>query len=225
MAPHAAHAAPGITSRVVLEALNRAIDGVGPLGSAAKAAEKQLDEQHGDVEKAIREVIENNVALAGGQGFITNLGGIVTAAAAIPANIIGLAILQCRLIAGIAHLRGYDLSDERVRDAILACLLGDEIVDDLIKRKKIGGGPLYLAGLPESDPATHNLLATEVGAALVGKVAGKRLVTFAGRRIPVVGGVVGAGTDGFSTWRTGRHAATVFKPRKHVVVKGEASDV
>jgi len=31
-------------------------------------------------------------------------------------------VIQCRMVAGIAHLRGYELSDPRTRDAILACL-------------------------------------------------------------------------------------------------------
>ncbi|MFC6154529.1 EcsC family protein [Nocardioides yefusunii] len=225
MAPKAAHAAPGLTSRVVLEALDRAIDGIGPLPGAAKAAKKQLDEQHGDVEKAIREVIENNVALAGAQGFATNLGGIATAAVTLPANIVGLAILQCRLIAGIAHLRGHDITDLRVRNAILATLLGEDEVKALVKAKKLDGGPYAIATAPTGDPQARIMLATEVGASLVGKVAGKRLVTFAGRRIPVVGGVVGAGSDGFSTWRAGRYAASVFKPVRPDVVKGTATEV
>ena len=43
----------------------------------------------------------------------------MTVAITIPANITGLALIQCRMIAGIAHLRGYDLDDPRVRNAIL----------------------------------------------------------------------------------------------------------
>ena len=67
---------------------------------------------------------------AGAQGFVTNLGGLVTAAVTIPANITGLALIECRMIAGIAHLRGYDLDDPRVRNAILVCMLGEDEVDD-----------------------------------------------------------------------------------------------
>ena len=224
LAPQAVHAAPGVTSRAVLEALDRAIDGVGPLKPAAQAAEKQLAEQHGDVEKAVREVIENNVALAGGQGFVTNLGGIATAVVAMPANVVGLAVLQCRLIAGIAHLRGYDLSDQRVRNAILAAMLGEDVVKDLIKRKKLAGPPLALATAQVLDESLRPMLATEVGAFLVGKVAGKRLVTVAGRRVPVVGGVVGASADGWSTWRAGRYASKEFLPRRREVVRGDVAD-
>ena len=34
-----------------------------------------------------------------------------------------------------------------------------------------------------------------------------------GRRVPVVGGLVGAGTDGFSTWQIGRYVDREFLPR------------
>ena len=85
-------------------------------------------------------MIENNTALAGGQGFLANLGGLVTVAATIPLNIAGLALLQVRMVAGIAHLRGYDLGDPRVRNAILLCTLGEETVKGLVKQRKIPAG-------------------------------------------------------------------------------------
>ena len=149
LAPRIANVAPGLTTAFVREALARAIQGIGPLPPAAKAADKQLREQKGDVERAIHEVIENHVRLAGAQGFVTNLGGLVTAALTIPANITGLALIQCRMIAGIAHLRGYDLDDPRVRNAILVTLLGEDVVGDLVKSKKVPGaadGPGHGAG-------------------------------------------------------------------------------
>src|SRR5688572_27060838 len=96
LVPKVSELAPGVTSSFVREALNRAIDGVGPLPPAAVAADKQLKEQRGHVERAVHEVIENHVRLAGAQGFITNVGGLITAAVAIPANIAGLTLLQCR---------------------------------------------------------------------------------------------------------------------------------
>jgi hypothetical protein len=148
LAPRIAGVAPGLTTAFVREALNRAIHGIGPLPPAARAADKQLAEQHGDVERAIHEVIENHVRLAGAQGFVTNLGGLVTAAVTIPANITGLALIQCRMIAGIAHLRGYDLHDPRVRNAILVTLLGEDAVNSLVKSKKVPAPPMALAAAP-----------------------------------------------------------------------------
>jgi hypothetical protein len=213
LAPRIAELAPGLTTAFVREALTRAIHGIGPLPPAAAAADKQLREQRGDVERAIHEVIENHVRLAGAQGFVTNLGGLVTAAIAIPANITGLALIQCRMIAGIAHLRGYDLQDPKVRNAILVCLLGEETVNAQVKAMKIPAPPMALATSPGYDAAIDQDVAAVVASDLITKVAGKRLATTVGRRIPLVGGVVGMGADGYSTWRIGRYADRELLPR------------
>ena len=142
LAPKVTEFAPHVTASLVHQALDRAIHGVGPLDGAALAAEKQLDEQKGDVDKAVREVIENNVRMAGAAGFLTNIGGLVTMAIMVPTNVSGLALLQCRMIAGIAHLRGYDLDDPRTRDAILACLLGEEKILRMVKSRTLPGTPM-----------------------------------------------------------------------------------
>ena len=213
LAPQAHRLAPDLTTGFVHEALTRAIHGVGPLPSAAHAAEKQLEEQHGDVERAVHEVIENHVRYAGAQGFVTNVGGLATAALTIPANIAGLALLQCRQVAGIAHLRGYDLTDPRVHNAILACILGEDTVKSLVKKKKIPAPPMAIATAPTHDPQLSRVMAAEVASELITKVAGKRVATTIGRRVPVVGGLVGMGADGYATWQIGRYADRELRPR------------
>jgi hypothetical protein len=214
VAPRAHDLAPGLTTTFVRESLRRAIEGVGPLKPAAEAAEVQLREQRGDAERAIHEVIENNVRLAGAQGFVTNIGGLVTAAVAIPANVTGLTIIQCRMVAGIAHLRGHDVDDPRVRNAVLAMLLGEDQVDSLVKELKLPTTPMGLASAPAHDPTVDGTIAAVVATDLVTRVAGKRLATSLGRRVPVVGGVVGMGADGYATWRIGRYADRELLPRR-----------
>jgi hypothetical protein len=213
VAPRVTDLAPHLTAGFVHQALDRAIRGVGPLDGAALAAEKQLDEQKGDVDKGIREVIENNVRMSGVQGFLTNIGGLVTVAVMIPANVSGLALLQCRMIAGIAHLRGYDLADPRTRNAIMACMLGEERMLSLIKKKKLPGTPMALATAPVYDPDLATILANEVAGELITKVAGIRLAVTVGRRVPIVGGVVGGSADAFATWRVGRYVDRELLPR------------
>ena len=213
LAPKISELAPGLTTSFVREALSRAIEGVGPLPGAAAAADKQLAEQGGNVERAVHEVIENHVRFAGAQGFVTNVGGLVTAAVTIPANITGLAVVQCRMIAGIAHLRGHDLADARVRNAILATLLGEDSVNSLVRKKKLPAPPMALATAPAHDPHLDVLISSEVAADLITRVAGKRLAITVGRRVPVVGGLVGAGADGYATWRIGRYADRELLPR------------
>src|SRR4051794_11506843 len=204
--------APGLTAAFVREALHRAIHGVGPLPPAAFAADKQLKEHRGDVGGAIHELIEIHVRYAGAQGFLTNLGGLTTMAYMVPANITGLALVQCRMVAGIAHLRGYDLTDPRVRNAVLVSMLGEEAVQELVRDQKLPAPPMALATAPAYDPGLDRVISGEVASDLVAKVAGKRVAGSAARRIPLVGGLVGAGADGFATWQVGRYADRELLP-------------
>lgn len=214
LAPRVTEVAPNATAAFVHQALVKAISGVGPFPSAASAAEKQMSERPGDIKHGIHDVIENHVRYAGVQGFVTNLGGLITLAVAVPANVVGLALIQCRMVAGILHLRGYDLDDPRVRDAILACLLGEEKVLAMLKKHEIPGTPMEIATNLTHDPNLDNLLANEVAAELIGRAAGKRAATVVARRVPVVGGLVGASTDAYITWRIGRYVDREFLPRK-----------
>ena len=115
-----AHGAGGALRQV----LEIAIDGYGRLPSAKTAAARHLQRQAGSVDEAISSIIDHHVRLASAQGFVTNIGGVATLPVAIPANITGVAIVQIRMVAAIAHLRGYDLNDNRVRTALVMCLDG-----------------------------------------------------------------------------------------------------
>jgi hypothetical protein len=213
LAPRIAELAPGLTTAFVREALHRAIHGIGPLPPASSAADKQLAEQHGNVDRAIHEVIENNVRLAGAQGFVTNLGGLITISVAVPANVTGLTLIQCRMNAGIAHLRGYDLRDARVKNAVLLSLLGEDVVDTLVRKKRVPGPPMALATAPEYDPSLEDLVASVVATDMITQVAGKRLAVTVARRVPLVGGFVGLGADAYDTWKVGRYADRELLPR------------
>ena len=211
--PRIAKAAPEVSTNFVQQALRRAISGAGPLPAAAASADKVLAAENGDSARAVHEVIEDHVRYAGMQGFATNMGGLVTAALTIPANNTGLALIQCRLVASIAHLRGYDLTDQRVRNAILTCILGEDEVTRLVKKKKLPSTPMAMATAPAHDPHLDTVIASEVTSALLTKVAGKRVATTVGRRVPVIGGIVGASADAYSTWQIGRYADKELRPR------------
>lgn len=213
VAPRVPHLAPELTTSFVREALERAIHGVKPLAPAAATADKHLSERRGVVDAAVRDVIDTHVRYAGAQGLLTGLGGVLAAAVTIPANIAGLALIQARMVAGIAHLHGYDLDDPRVRNAILASMLGREQVDGLIKERKLPAPPMAIATAPVHDPHLDTLLSAEVASELITRVAGKRLAITIARRVPIVGGAFGMGADGFATWRVGVYAARELRPR------------
>src|SRR5205085_1496667 len=110
----------------------------------------------------------------------------------------------------IVHLRGYDLAEPRVRAAILASLLGEEKVLKLLKSRELPGTPMELANDPLYEATLDTVIANEVASELIARAAGKRLATTVGRRVPVVGGVVGASTDAYVTWRVGRYVDREF---------------
>lgn len=205
---------PRYAGSFVRGTLDKAIDGIGPLRSAAAAADTRLVDRDGDVEAAIQALTIQHAAMAGAQGFVTNLGGIATYAVAVPANVVGVTLVQCHLVAGIAHLRGYDLADPRVRNAILACLLGEDSVKSLVKKHRLPSSPMALATSPVHDPVLDETLGREVTSEVVSRTAGKRAVTLIGRRVPLIGGAVGASSDALATWQIGQYAAEELRERR-----------
>ncbi len=209
-----AKVAPTVASGYVRTVLDKAIDGIGPLRSAGASADTKLVDAGGDVEKAIQSLVRMHTGLAGLQGFVTNLGGIATVAIAVPANVLGVTIVKCHLVAGIAHLRGYDLENPRVRNAILACILGEDAVKELVKTHRLPSSPMALATSPVHDPVLDDRLSREVTSELVARTAGRRAVTLIGRRVPFLGGAVGGSADAYATWQIGSYAADELKDRR-----------
>src|SRR5699024_11903812 len=115
---------PRLTAGYVRGVLDQAIDGVGPIRSAAGSATARLVECDGDVEDAVHALVYQHVKYAAAQGFVTNIGGLATVAVSVPASITGLALVRAHLAAGLAFMRGSGRDDPRVRNAGLMCVLG-----------------------------------------------------------------------------------------------------
>ncbi|MEO9322425.1 hypothetical protein ABFT23_02990 [Nocardioides sp. C4-1] len=217
LAPRITDLAPGLTSSFVREALRRAIDGVGPLAPVRESAARQLAD-HADardpVQQAVRETVDAHIRFAGASGFATNLGGLVTMALTVPANLSGIAVVQCRMVAAVAHLRGYDLDDPRVHNAILVTTLGEESVHRLVTDLVLPAPPMALATAPVHDRALDDVVSREVARGMVARVTGRRLAATVGRRVPGLGGVVGMGADGWATYKVGSYAERELRPRK-----------
>lgn len=201
-----------MASRGANQFISRAIDGFTGFPGAREVARRHLDKS-ADVDRAIRDVIEQHIRLAGIQGFVTNVGGVVTMPVTVPANIAGIAVLHLRMAAAIAHLRGYDLTDPRVRTAALLTLLGKDGVAEARRGRDIPGTPFDVAtGTNEPDPAVMERAVAAVTSQLVARIGGKHASLALVRRVPVLGGAVSAGVDAFSTYAIGRFADREFPP-------------
>jgi hypothetical protein len=206
LAPAAQRFAPQAAAGILRQVLEIAIDGYQRFPGAEKIAEAKMAKSGDDVAVAIEAVIDQHIRLAGVQGFVTSIGGLVTLPVALPANLTGLAIVQARMVAAIAHLRGYDLGDPRVRTAVITCLLGEDGVTDRLKKESLPTSPLAIATAPVFDPELDRLVSGEVVGELIARISGKRMAVTLTRRVPLLGGVVGGGVDGWSTYRIGQYA-------------------
>jgi uncharacterized protein (DUF697 family) len=178
-----------------------AIDGYGRMPSAKAVAARHLQRQGGSI----------------AQGFVTNIGGLAALPVAIPANITGVAIVQVRMVAAIAHLRGYDLDDHRVRTALVMCLMGGEQVAKHIAEGTLPTSPMAVATAPVFDPELDKQVADEVITDLAARIGGKNLALAIVKRVPLMGGGVSAVMDGFATYQIGRYATGELVKRRALV--------
>lgn len=205
--------APEMAGGVLRTILEFAIEGNGTVPGAKSAAAKSL-QSRGEHEAAVDWILRQHVGLAGAQGLVTNIGGLITLPVALPANLAGLAVVQMRMIAAIAHLRGYDVDDRRVRVALTMLMLGEEEVRRQVASGRLPTSPMVIATAPVFDPALEQSVSERVFGDLGTKMAGKHVVVLVAKRIPFVGGGVGAATDGYLTYALGHYARREFVRRR-----------
>jgi hypothetical protein len=184
------------------------INGFGVLPAAEQVAAEHLCESAA-VEDAINSVIAWRTTYAAGTGFASGLGGTMSMPLTVPAALAVSYALGANTAAAIAHLRGYDVQSDRVRTAVLLCLLGEA-----------GEEVLKTAGITIGTKVCQNLIQQVPGKLLIeiNKAIGFRLITKAGETgvvnlmqlVPIVGGVVGATFDGLFVNRCGQAAKALF---------------
>lgn len=191
---------PAAVGGLMRQIVERAVEGTGPVRGAGAWGDQLLKNRDGSVEAATRDAVAITTSMAGATGFVSGLGGVLASAVTLPANLVGLTILQVRLAATIAHIHGYDVDDDRVRLAVLASLLAEKEVGAMVRAGRLPSTALGMATAPVYDPAVFGTVSDAVMAAMVSRVGGKRMVLAVARRVPVLGGVVGAGVDAAGTW-------------------------
>lgn len=185
------------------------IDGRGTFDSAAQVA-RTASGRYGDADRAVDEIVSEHIRLAAAGGFITGLGGFVTLPVALPANVVGFYVLATRMVAAIATVRGYDVKQPNVRSAVLLALVGAD-ADDVLRKAGYAVGSGRLAGLATQRLPGPVLMAVNKGVGFrmlnqLGRTTFSRL----GRGVPLVGGVLGAGLDGFMMRQIAQHVRREF---------------
>ena len=192
-------------------AYDKAVAGIGGFDSAEDIAADYL-KQNGSLRDKANSLIRWQNAKAGTSGFVTGLGGLITLPVTLPANITSVLYVQIRMIAAIAKMGGYDLKDDRVKSLVFCCLVASS-ASDVLKQTGIAiGNKLALNAIKNISGATLKQINQKVGFKLFTKFGEKGIVNF-GKAIPLLGGVVGALFDVFSTNTIGNVARDTFLPK------------
>lgn len=197
-------------SKLVENLLDTGIDGKGPFDSAAKVADAARAKHGGDVEKAVDEVVGDHLKLVAASGFATNLGGFVTLPVALPANVLGFYLLATRMAASVARLRGYDITDPHIRSAVLLSLVGADSQDLLAKAGMVAPSGRLTSLAAQKLPGPALMVVNKAVGFRILSTAGKKTFSRFGKSIPLVGGAVGAGLDGWLMKQLGDHVRREF---------------
>lgn len=191
-------------------AYDKTLNGLPGTLSAEELANNYL-KKHKDEDKAIKKLVKNQLSKTGTSGFLTGLGGMITLPVAVPTNIASVIYVQMRMIAAIAHIRGYDLKDDEVKTLVYLCLTGQtagDILKDVGVKFAQNVGKAQIKRIPGSVLVKIN---QKIGFRLLTKFGEKGLINL-GKMIPVLGGAVGASFDVVSTRAIAEIAKKTFEP-------------
>lgn len=176
---------------------------------------EEYREKYG-VERGIDKLITVQITKCGTSGFLSGLGGIMTLPIAVPANVSSVIFIQLRMIAAIAHLRGYDLKSDEVRTFVYTSLTG-QAAADILKSAGIKVGNKISVNLIKKIPGeVIKRINRAVGMRLVTKF-GETGVVNLGKMVPLVGGMIGGAFDVGSTKTIAKVAKVMFVQVEGVV--------
>ncbi|MFF9092210.1 EcsC family protein [Streptomyces sp. NPDC014802] len=199
------------------------VHGVGPITGSAAWAEDRLSRRQGagykapddderrppedmkdDIDAVIARLIKESVAAAGTQGFVTGLGGLITAGVTIPANVAASLAINLRLAGAIAHLRGWDVRDPHIRTVVMMLAIGMSAQNVLAAFGVKVGQKLGEQMIKKIPIAVLHAINKKAGFHLVAKYGTKRAAITLAKGVPILGGIVGGAVDAGATAVIGR---------------------
>lgn len=213
--------APTAARRLASYLLDKGIDGVGPLSSAADLANTYLDDaSYASNDARVASLIQREMAKNFTTGFVTGLGGALTLPVSVPGALAASWVLQARMAAAIARIYGHDLVAARTRTAILLSLAGDVAKEALEGLPLTFGTRLTQRAIDQVPGRALVEINKRIGARLLVR-AGERSVVSFSRLVPFVGGVVGGTMDAMVCRVVGQTARRLLQRPDGVVIEGE----
>jgi hypothetical protein len=168
--------------------------------------------QHSSSQDAIDSLIRWQTAKCATSGFISGLGGVLALPVSMPAELTATFYIQMRMIAAVAHMNGYDINSDQVKTFIYCCLLGEGIKSAL---KGVGikvGKQLTRKAIERMPQEFLQRINHAIGIHLVTKFGNTGIIRLS-KVIPVAGGIVGAGVNGYFCYEVGKSAQIIFPPQ------------
>ena len=205
--------------------LDFGVDGIGPLQSSSEVLARVRSKHGEDRDRVVDAIVSEHIRKGAVGGFVTGVGGIFTMPVAIPVNVLEFYTFATRMVAAIAEERGYDVSSRSTRAAVLLSLVGAD-ADELMRKAGVttamgmtGSGRLANLATSRLPKAAAMMVNKAVGFRLLTAVGGRALGRFV-RFVPVAGGVIGAGLDGYLMKRIADHARREFVDRESGAAAG-----
>lgn len=189
-------------------AYDKSINGMPGTDTAYELADSYLS-KHSSTDEAIDSLIRWQNTKSVTSGFLTGLGGLVTLPVAVPANIASVTYVQIRMIAAIAHMKGYDLKDDQVKSFVFVCLTGQSSADVLKQAGIKAGTALTKQAIKKVPFEVIKSINKAVGFRLLTKFGEKGVINL-GKAVPLVGGFIGGTVDGVGTNVIGKTAKKLF---------------
>ncbi|MEM1116060.1 MAG: EcsC family protein [Bacteroidota bacterium] len=201
--------APTTVRRFVLDRLYPTVlDGIPGLGSPMELA-AEVRAGGGSFDEQVDRLVRRHVALSGAAGFLSGLGGWLTLPVVLPANMAAVASVQLHMAASVAALAGHDPRQAGTRERVLRCLVGAGPQDP---ERDADQETLDRFGLKLAERGLNLVVSTAVGAITWGtkQVIGRQIRRRYLRGIPLVGGFIGAASDGYVTAKVAQAAREEF---------------
>lgn len=181
----------------------RILNGLPGLGSPQELADR-VRQTAPNTEVAADRIVAVHTALGTSQGFLFGLPGLLLLPLTLPANLAAAAAVQLHMVATLASLAGEVVEDPVVRDRCVDCLLrsgpGEATQGEAEEIAQRTGTKLLERGARWFISRTAN------------RVARSTLHRVGFRSMPLLGGILGGGSDGLSTRAVSRCARAEFLP-------------